>query len=166
MGNRCTVTDTGPVIHLSEIGLINCFKLFKPVYVPEIVHKELTTIAGPGFKEIKREFFEIKTIAKKHIKQIEKISNNYKLTFNDAYVIVSANILKAKIIFTDDLELRDAVKLNGLIPVGTIGILVRSYREKLLTRNKLDKALDNLVKESSLYITDELIYKVKTAIER
>ena len=59
MVNKPKVTDTGPVIHLSEIGLIDCFKQFKPVFVPESVHNELTTIVGPGFKEIKRGFFEI-----------------------------------------------------------------------------------------------------------
>ena len=40
MENRA-VSDTGPIIHLSEINLIKVFDIFSEVVIPEEVEKEL-----------------------------------------------------------------------------------------------------------------------------
>lgn len=83
----------------------------------------------------------------------------------DASVLALAHRMGAEIVFTDDLDLRDAVKSRKMIPVGTIGILLRAYREGQLSKRKLNGALDDLLDLSSLFITKELIAQTKRIVK-
>ena len=166
MANKSTVSDSGPIIHLSEISQIECFSTFQPVFVPKPVYEEIKTKNLAGFEEIDKDFFQVKVITRADSELIKNLSNRFKLSHTDSSVLVLAHRIKAKIVFTDDLELRDAAKLIGLTPVGTIGILIRAYRERHLSIKKFDEALDNLLSKSSLYITKKLILQVKKVIKR
>lgn len=166
MGHRIVVTDNGPIIHLSEIGQIECLNLFRPVCVPSLIYEEIKAKRGPGFGEIEGEVFEIKKIIKKDDNLIETFSEHYILSRPDASVLALAYRMGAEIVFTDDLDLRDAVKSRKMTPVGTIGILLRAYREGQLSNRKLNEALDDLLDRSSLFITKELIAQAKKAIKR
>ena len=163
--NDTPISDSGPIIHLSEIGQIGCLSLFQPVFVPKPVYEEIKAKSLPGFEEIDREFFCVERITRADSAHIKNISKRYKLSLTDASVLALAHRIKAKIVFTDDLEIREVAKLIGLTPAGTMGILIRAYRENHLSIKKLDVALDNLLSKSSLYITEELILQVKKAVK-
>lgn len=78
MGHRIVVTDSGPIIHLSEIGQVDCLNMFHPVYVPSAIYEEIKAKRGPGFKEIDREIFEIK-------KSLKRIRNLLRVFQNNIY---------------------------------------------------------------------------------
>lgn len=50
-------------------------------------------------------------------------------------------------------------------PVGSIGILLRSYRERIISYNEAVKALENLMEISSLYVTSKLIEGTKQTLK-
>ena len=50
-------------------------------------------------------------------------------------------------------------------PVGSIGILLRAYRERVITYNEAVEALENLLEISSLYVTSRLIENAKQALK-
>lgn len=160
------VSDSSPIIHLSEIEQIECLSLFQPVFVPQPVYREIKAKNLPGFEEIDKEFFQVEPVTRSDSELIKILTKQYKLSDTDACVLALAQRIKAKYVFTDDLELRDVTRLTGLTPVGTIGILVRAYRENLLSIKKLNLALDNLLSKSSLYITEELILQVKKVVKK
>ncbi len=139
--------------------------MFRTVYVPYPIYEEIKSKRGPGFEEIEGEVFEIKKVIKRDQKLIETFSEQYILSQADASVLALAHRMEAEIVFTDDLDLRDAVKSHRIIPVGTIGILLRAYREGELSNKKLNKSLDNLLDLSSLFITKELIAQAKRAVK-
>ena len=64
---------------------------------------------------------------------------------------------------TDDLEARVTAKHFGIEVHGTIGILLRAYREKLLSRDDVIVGMFALYDRSSLFVTKDL---VKWAIAR
>jgi len=69
--------------------------------------------------------------------------------------------MNADMILTDDLDLREISKKVNILPIGTIGILLRAFRKGFCNMKQLYSILDRLYKESSLYITDDLIVLVK-----
>ena len=165
MEHRIVACDSGPIIHLSEIGHVECLDLFRPVYVPYPIYMEIKAKRGPGFEEIDGEPFKVKKVIKKDQKFIIEFSDNYLLSEADASVLALAHRMKAEIVFTDDLDLRDAVRSHRIIPVGTVGILIRAYREGEVSKRKLDKSLDDLLNISSLFITKELIAHAKRTVK-
>lgn len=166
MGYRVAVCDSGPIIHLSEIGLIECLDLFSPVYIPHAIYEEIKAKRGPGFGEVEGGIFEIRKAYKKDQKLIETFLEHYILSQADASVLALAKRLGAEIVFTDDLDLRDAVKSQKMTPVGTIGILLRAHREGYLSMGDINGALDDLLDRSSLYITGGLMAMAKRAVRR
>ena len=92
---------------------------------------------------------------------IQDIIKEYQMTLNDSLVLSTAIQRKANLILTDDLDLREISKRVNILPVGTVGILLRAFRKGFCNMEQLYSILDQLYKESSLYITDDLIVMVK-----
>jgi predicted nucleic acid-binding protein len=61
------------------------------------------------------------------------------------------------ILLTDDLAARDAAKRLGITPVGSLGIIVRAYRIGRLTLEEAERAIRNLQRTSSLFVTSAII---------
>ena len=96
----------------------------------------------------------------------EKLIKTYNLTKNDGLVLSHAKSIKANILLTDDLELREFAKFEKIKTVGSIGILLRSFKIGLCDRDRLFEVLDQLLYKSSLYITEDIIEIVKrSAVE-
>jgi len=125
------IADTGPILHLDEIGSLYLLKIFPKIYASNQVLKELKSFAV-NLKKFK--FIEPKAIEESRIKNLAKKSDLSKLHEADISVLALADELKVKIILTDDLHLREKSKDNKLIPVGTIGIIFKSYTSGLITR--------------------------------
>ncbi|MBC2697388.1 MAG: hypothetical protein HF976_03350 [ANME-2 cluster archaeon] len=53
----------------------------------------------------------------------------------------------------------------GMQPVGSIGILLRAYREWIISYDDTTKALRDLLDISSLYVTSRLIQNAKKALK-
>lgn len=165
MVSEVAVSDSGPIIHLSEIRQTKCFTLFKRIIISSQIYDEIKKSELAGFYEIDQKLFQTEHLSKKEIKNAELLAKKYKLSFTDATVIQLARQNDVNIILTDDLEVRDVGKVEGLTPVGSIGVLLRAYREHIISREELITSLDNLLGASTLYITSDLIQKVKQAIE-
>ena len=160
------ISDAGPIIHLSEIKMINCFTIFNTVYISREVYNEVKKGNLPGSNEIETEKFEILDLKSFQKDRSIYYSQKYQISTADASVIALAKDKRIDIALTDDLDLRDALKSNKIRPVGSIGIIVRAYKYNKLTCSEAIKALDDLFMISSLYVTSKLIENVKyTLIE-
>lgn len=162
MGNKA-VSDAGPVIHLSEIDMFCCFSVFETVYVPKEVYDELKASDQPGNDEIDSDIFTI--IEPDHKDRSVYFSQKFEISLADGAVIAAAREKGINIVLTDDLEVRDVVRSYGIRPVGSIGILLRAYRENLITFIELDRALDGILQRSSLYITARLVERVRSEVK-
>jgi len=149
MENRA-VSDTGPILHLHEINKAQLLGLFSRVIISNIVKEELTK-------------YNIMTLSKNiEIAPINKdqtalISQKYSLELGESSVIWLCKSLNIPLLLTDDLDAREGAESLGIRPVGTIGIILRGYREKIISQEETILLLQNLHQNSSLFITSELI---------
>ena len=161
MDNTIIISDSGPVIHLDEVEANFAWNIFSKVYVPECERDEVTVVDRYGSETVHGNIFSICILTKEHRGLSKNLIEKYKMTMNDSLVLSTAILLKADMILTDDLDLREISKRVGIIPVGTIGILLRAFRKGFCGMKQLFSILDRLYNESSLYITYDLIVLVK-----
>jgi predicted nucleic acid-binding protein len=163
MHNNIIVTDSGPIIHLSQINTDFAWKIFSKINVPDIVHLEITKFSLPGSNIFKDRRFKINTSNKIILEKAKNLHKKYKMGKNDSIIFAHAKSLKANLLLTDDLELRELASKAKIKPVGSVGILYRSFIEGYCDIKQLFKHLDSLFTKSSLYITKDLIQNVKNS---
>jgi len=163
MHKNIIVTDSGPIIHLSQINTEFMWKIFSEVYVPDIVHMEVTKFALPGSDIFKDKRFKIITSNNNLLNEAKKLHKKYEMGKNDSIILAHAKSFKADLLLTDDLELRELASKENIKPVGSVGILYRAFIKGHCDIKQLFKHLDSLFSKSSLYITKDLIQLVKNA---
>ena len=155
------ISDACPIIHLSQIGMFRCFSIFKTVYVPREVYHEVKVCQLPGNREIESDMFEIVDLDSNQKDRSEYYSNKYEISVEDGTVIALTEGLEINLVLTDDLDVRDVLESHKIKPVGSMGVLLRVYRERLITFRDAIQSLDDLLKTSTLYITSRMIENAK-----
>jgi len=159
MENRA-VSDTGPIIHLSEINLIKVFDVFSVVVIPEEVERELKNCKILIFKKIK-----ILKLYPEFKDKVKIFTNQENLDLGEAFAVVLAMQEKTDYFLTDDLDARNvAIKYNIQVH-GTIGIILRAFRERIIDKKTAIEKVNELYTKSSLFITKDLVNSVLMAIE-
>ncbi len=158
MARTKAASDAGPIIHLNEIGCLDVLKLFD-VVIPLEVESEVQNI------EI---VFQVKTqrLTKKEKNRAAMLIRKYGIDLGESAAIALAEHSGIKLFFTDDLDARLVAKQFNLEPHGSVGILLRAFREGLLTRKNVEKKIEELEAASSLFITHDLVRKAIREIER
>jgi len=159
MENRA-VSDTGPIIHLSEINLIKVFDIFSIVVIPEEVERELKNCKILISKKIK-----ILKLSPDFKDKVKIFTNQENLDLGEAFAVVLAMQEKIDYFLTDDLNARNvAIKYNIQVH-GTIGIILRAFRERIIDKKTAIEKVNELYTKSSLFITKDLVDSVLMAIE-
>jgi len=152
------VSDTGPLIHLSEIGCVHLLEIFHTIYVPE-------SVQGEYYKHKRAsdpDFFELKniTIARVQHEEVSDFINRHGLNnlhSGERDCLYLCQEFCIDTILTDDLAVRDAAKNLGITPVGSLGIVARLFKEQFIPLDQAEKFLLNLYQTSSLYVTKTLV---------
>lgn len=153
------VLDAGPLIHLHEVEAIPALGLItKKCVTPEVTEemsdpfpKKLLTIipldaSGKDYSKLLMERDEI--------------------DLGEATSIALCRKEGVQLFFTDDLEARDCARREGLLAHGSLAIVLRSLRERVIDKGQSMRILDDLHNKSSLYVTSDLISHVKKEIEK
>lgn len=159
-----SVADAGPLIHLSEIGALSVFGLFSKIYIPDAVRDEVKL----------QEHINIQALFTPSNLQFQSLTQPNLDAFIQAQELVSlhrgeqaalflCHTHQIPILLTDDLAARQAAQRLGFIPVGSLGIIVRAFRENLLSQEFAEDYLHKLQSVSSLFVTTEI---VEIAIEQ
>jgi hypothetical protein len=157
------VVDSGPIIHLSEIGLFKALSLFD-LLIPEAVYGEVDRKDAPGKKEISSYNKEKLSAGEKEFAAL--LVEKYEIGLGEAEAISIAKKRGIKLILVDDLDAREAARDLGLEPHGSVGILLRAFREKRLSRKETIDGLKSLVEDSTLFITRHLVEEAIKAVEK
>jgi predicted nucleic acid-binding protein len=159
------ISDAGPIIHLSEISMIKGFSIFSIVYVPREVYNEVKAANLPGNAEVESDIFNIIDPGSNQKDRSEYFSRKFEISIADGSVIATAKNMGIDIVLTDDLDVRNVVRTYSIKPVDSIGILLRAYRENLITLDEVNKALDDLLQVSTLYVTSRLVERVRSKVK-
>lgn len=143
-------SDTGPILHLYEINQLPLLQLFPKIIISPYIREELLQY---NIKRLPKNI-ELKDVNKD---QLALFSEKYDLDIGEASAIWLCKSLKIPLLLTDDLSARE-VSLNLEIkPVGTVGIITRCFREKIIDQEEAIQLLKEIHHRSSLFITSSLI---------
>lgn len=159
MANK-VVSNTGPLIHLNEINLSKALEAFDNIYIPQEVKNELIKHKIQVLKKIK-----VINLKAKFKDVAEILVNKFALDLGEAQSIALALQEKAHYFLTDDLDARTVANLHSIEAHGTVGIILRAFREKIINRETAIKKVNELYTLSSLFITKDLIEHIVKSIK-
>lgn len=158
------VTDAGPVIHLFEIDCLSFLRIFDTLHVPDAVWME--TVGRARVQEadilhlgnVKRH-----TLAQTETDQFVQDHQLEELHAGEKESLYLSKLLNVSLLLTDDLAVRKAAKRLELRPVGSLGVVVRAYREGKISLEDAEQHLIDLYETSTLFVTRAI---VELAIEQ
>ncbi|KXA94171.1 hypothetical protein AKJ37_07870 [candidate division MSBL1 archaeon SCGC-AAA259I09] len=157
------VSDTGPLIHLSQIEKLELLKIVDRLLIPLEVKDEFRK--GGSLKKLRElDIIEVKEVKGTHADSAGAMSRKFGLDLGEAGAIVLAKKKGISLIFTDDLDARRAAMMRGLEPHGSIGILLRAYRDGIISEEETITAIRQLHSDSSLYLTSDLTKRAVEAV--
>jgi predicted nucleic acid-binding protein len=162
------VTDSGPLTHLWQIGQWRTFRTFDTIHAPVQVSEEvaghvpLMQMAVLAGRDV-----SVDEVAEHEIAVVRQaFSASLTLHEADLAALALARRLAPDLVLTDDLATRQAVEVQGQIPMGSVGILLRAYKAGLLDAAALDQAIDGLFVHSTLYLSSNFKSYVRRLIAR
>lgn len=159
MGKLIAVVDTGPIIHLPEVNCLSALNIFKKIILPMEVMNELKKTPSVSQVEVARLNEKEKDLA-------AWIAVKYELDLAEAEAIAICKARKINLFLTDDLDARIAATVQGLEPHGSVGVILRAFRECILTKEQTTKALKGLETNSTLFITRSLVQQAIDAVNK
>jgi predicted nucleic acid-binding protein len=131
---------------------------FKQIFVPNSVRQEY---------ERHKVNIEPDVLFLKNIKQISVESEAHKEFINEHKIeklhqgetecLCLCQNQQIDVILTDDLAVRDAANKLDIMPVGSLGVIVKAYREKTIKLPQAEKYLLELYETSSLFVTRTIV---------
>jgi predicted nucleic acid-binding protein len=149
------VCDSGPLIHLWEIGLWSSFGTFETVHVPQQVVEEVQHYVE--LEEFERlsgcPLYRHPVTVEQLAATRATVTRSESLQLADIATLALADAIQPTLALTDDLALRQALEAHGHQPMGTVGIILRGYKHNLVERGALDGLVDKLFVQSTLYLS-------------
>lgn len=159
MANKA-VSNTGPIIHLNEINLLNILEIFQILLIPEEVAKELRKNKIMIPKKIK-----IISLNPQSKDSVKVLTNQENLDLGESCAIALALQERVDYFLTDDLEARSVAEKYNLETHGSIGIVLRAFKEKIINEKIAIEKIGELYSKSSLFITKDLVDNVLRSIK-
>ncbi|NLX07329.1 MAG: DUF3368 domain-containing protein [Phycisphaerae bacterium] len=154
------VSNTSPILNLAIIGRLSLLRhQFSQIIVPPAVVSELRLDQDlPGVPEVASAFqdkwIRVQDVADRCLVQ----SLIRDLDEGEAEAIALACQTSAPWVLLDEREGRQAAKSLGLRMTGTVGVLLRAYRERRIS--SLQKELENLRNMAGFHLSDALFCEV------
>lgn len=159
-GRLAAVADTGPLIHLAEIGCLALLTIFEELHIPEGVWLEADR---PSTIRKDLIFAKRHALARDEIASFTADHGLQKLQAGERESLLLCSKLAVPLLLTDDLAVRRAAKTLGLTPVGSLGIIAKAHFMGRIARDAAEHHLRELYTVSSLFVTQTI---VDLAIER
>lgn len=141
------VSNATPLIYLAKVGRIHLLrKVFGEVFIPEEVKVE---VVDKGKQLGERDAYVIeKAIEDGWLKVLraEVLKIPIKLEPGEVAVLSLAKKLGQREVLVDKISARTAAKLMGLIPRGTVFVLLKALEIKEITLSEFLDTLSDLVK--------------------
>lgn len=153
------VSDTTPLISLMKAARLEVLQqLFGEVLIPQAVFLELTS--NDSFQEEAQQIRDcpfIRVVSVSETKAVDVLRRSTGLDLGESEAIVYADDHHAHILLMDEAKGRQVAKAMGLYIMGTVGVLLAAYDEKILSAMDVQDALQRL-KQSNRRISDSLIH--------
>lgn len=149
------VSDAGPVIHLHELDAARVWRTWNACTTHEVA-QELEKHHVPCPLKL----------ARANQERTQFFCLKHEIGLGEASCIALCTQERIKLIFTDDLSARAAAHAEGIDAHGTIGLLLRAFRDGVLTKEETIRRLREIKTKSTLFITQRLIDQAVDAVQR
>ena len=148
------VADAGPLIHLSQIGELPLLGVFSRVEIPGAVWAETV---GAG-RVPQRDLENAATIRRHEIgvsdlRRFLERFGPFSLHPGETQCLLLCRQLGIPLLLADDLAAREAAQRQGVRPVGSLGVVVRSYHTGRIPLARAEDCIQRLCSVSSLFVT-------------
>jgi predicted nucleic acid-binding protein len=159
------VCNTGPIIHLDELGCLDLLKDLGTILIPREVWNEATS-HRPQLTIRDLPSANIVDIFTEPSARLLSLSKALDLDIGERAAIALMEGVSAKMLLCDDAAARLAAESLGFVVRGTIGIIVRSIRTSARTRQQVVYLLRELPIKSSLHLSRQLLEAVIMEVQR
>ncbi len=159
------ISDTGPVLHLQEIGKLAALAVVAPLVLPDLVAQELADRhSGAGSLQEVGVQFRISRVETSDWQEVlSTIEAKIQPADAQVFVLARAGAFQS-LTLTDDLALRQVLERHGATVAGSVGILVRAYVSGSLSRDDLANSFDALTRDSTLHLSWSFRNYLKTLL--
>ena len=157
-----TISDTGPILHLQEIGRLSTLATVSPLLFPGRVWEELRN-RGLDAAAFQRSGLSFKVSPAIH----DLVPNPEASLLQPADIevfLLAEEMSFEPLVLTDDLALRRLLESKGATVAGSIGILIRAYAVGALSREELTASSEALLEESGLHLSRAFRVYVKSLL--
>lgn len=151
------VFDTGPFIHLHEVELLLVLKLFKSILIVDEVFSELNKNKTMYNKIKKIKNIKLLQLKPKNKDMSKLLVEKYYINLAESSSISLSMQEKTDVFITDDLDARNIAKNFNIEVHGTVGLILRAYRENTISKETAINKTKELYEKSSLFITKDLV---------
>jgi len=152
MPDKTVVVNSTPIIALYNIQKLDILhQLYGEIVIPEAVKNEVSVKNHNSIEP----YNWIKVIPIKNKAAKETFTSA--LHAGEVEVMILAKEIKADLVIMDDRLARKYAKYLGINLSGTIGVLLKAKKEKVI--DKITPALDDLVKDG-FYLSDQLYSEI------
>ena len=148
------VFDTGPLLHLHEVHALFALEIIQEKNITQEIKNELERYSVPLHKV---KGINTKQLSLRHKNIAKIIIEAYEIDLGEATAIALAQQERISLFFTDDLEGREVAKRFHLTVHGTLGILLRAFREKQISKKETIIIVKKLSSASTLFLTSDLV---------
>lgn len=148
------VADAGPLIHLSGIGGIAILHIFDAVHVPHVVWLEIGEHSKNISKEIHITNHNLPGLQISEFTHKEELEKLHSGEIECLYLCRQINL---PILLTDDLAVREAAKSLQITPIGSLGIVIKAYKNSKISLVEAERYISDLYDISSLFVTRAIV---------
>jgi predicted nucleic acid-binding protein len=158
------VCDAGPVIHLDELGCLDLLADFVPLLLPRQVWSEVTQ-HRVQLTSADMPTMRIVEVSGAASTKLSALSDSLALHAGERAALGLLQNEGARLLLCDDAAARLAAESLGFEVHGTIGVIVRSIRRQMRTREQVVTILRELAQRSTLHLSSELLKTVIAQVE-
>ncbi len=151
------VSNSGPLIHLIQIGKFDLFNVFSNVFIPEKVYEEVSIIPEHKRKIKQAGNIGVITVYPVETERVKDKIKNFKIDEGELNALTLCKKMCIGVFLTDDLDARGAGDFMGLDVHGSVGIITLNYKKGLITLKDAEKSLNDLYDISNLFVTRSII---------
>jgi len=161
---KIIVSDTGPIVHLKEAGLLELLGETGDIYIPKMVDIEITKLQ-PHWTKFKPEWLYTESLLPDETKQAENLFLSGLLDLGEAEAILLAKRFNPKWFLTDDTEARIFANSLGIEVHGSLGIVL--WLAAVGHLNHIE-AKDSLIRLSrtSLWVSKSILEDAQNALKK
>jgi len=160
---KTVVCDTGPILHLREVGLLDLLSKIGRVFIPRMVDMELAEV-DDSWKGQNPPWIFVETLSPAEFSQAEAIHSSGLLHPGESEAVILAQRLKVDWLLTDDAAARVFASTVGLEAHGSLGLVLWTAAVGYLRYAEAKSAIDRLAR-SSLWISQATLEKASKALD-